>query len=171
MLPVASLQYGQLVKLPWYHFVLVRRYRVRSGPADDELLRAVIHHESYEDGFDGTHEPGHHGPFWLADVGTDNFLPVPGEDAVATLWSWRAKTEQARKGDAAQGILARAAADQLFDELSVSLRGADKVYVLAGLNRRPEKDGGWLVGSGGFHEFAAVRRRLGDVMLVIATDD
>lgn len=151
-----------------YQFVVVRQFTMLAGDHvvdDSEVLALLIQNRYYRGSFVGTGDGDTtiHGPYQVAAITPERFVPVGASDAEALIRSWAeyaAPLPEGPRGEMEQQVYPR-------------IRAASSIYQLPQLP--PEAaETEWRLGIGvctGFHEFVAIDRPGGTVTLVMATDD
>lgn len=145
-----------------FRWVDVKHLRFSGAPTDRELLAALIGHEQFRDTYAGygVHpEETRHGSYWSAAITPESYESVGRQESAAVLRTW---------ADQYGAVPADLAADlrrEVFDVLDAAAR----VFHLTGVGEEDFHDWGGVHGE--FHEFVAVDRARGRIVLLVAADD
>jgi hypothetical protein len=148
-----------------YCWVNIKRFAIGDVDADDRsLLAALIGDRQYCDhyaGQDPAEQDQHdlHGPYWLRAIKPESFQASSREEAEQTIQTWADDPEPQSAHTQAR----------LRGTVYPLLNG--KIYRLPDMRDHAAHEWGWVVGSGGFHEFVVINRDHRTVALVVASDD
>jgi len=148
-----------------YCWVDIKRFVIGDVNADDRsLLAALIADRRYRDHYAGQEpleqdQDDLHGPYWLRAITPEMFEVSRRDEAERTIRSWADEPES-------QSVETQT---RLRDAVYPLLTGT--IYRLPDLRDQAQHEWGWVVGTGGFHEFVAVDRDQQTLVLLVASDD
>jgi hypothetical protein len=168
------------VWLPWFHFVNIQKFGIGEAGDDAAVLEALRQHDRYQNGYFGPSGIGEgvHGPYRVDRIAAESFEQVSAPSAVAEVRRWVAIAtnidvpDDAHEWLRAQLVVAPITEVLLREYVYDTISNADVVYRLRELpdeDRGPE--GFPTHGPHGFHEFVAIDRAAGSVVLIVCTDD
>ncbi|QIV79881.1 hypothetical protein [Mycolicibacterium frederiksbergense] len=143
-------------------WVSVKVFTLGAAVDDQSALAAMIAHGQYLDSYAGPWDVvDKHGPYWLRAITPQTFTVADSAAAEALIRNWA--EFYVRWHDADREAVNR--------EVNSRLRRATAIYQLPDIRATAQHDWGEIVGSDGFHEFVIVDRAVGELALVVASDD
>lgn len=146
-----------------FRWIDIKRFRIPGvPPTDDELLRALLGHRQFADGYNGAGadpDGRAHGPYRVDRITVDVYETVSAAEAIAVINRWAL----------ALGNLPESLAAALESDLYTPIRRADSLYRLTELPQDAHHDLGFIHTE--FHELVVIDRAAATLSLVVAADD
>jgi len=148
-----------------FQWVSIKLFGLSGQDLDDRtVLARLIADRRYRDSYGGTGDEDMetiHGPFQLAAITVDSFVPTQAAAEIATLEEWAQK----------YAPLPETVAEQVETEVYQRLRDATSRYRLENPGEDQFHEWGFAIGNNGFHELVVIDRAAGSVALIVASDD